>query len=261
MDSRPFDFTLHIRRLCDDMVERLEDLAHIDMSRVAVTFCQARKAVPHGMFASLTPLRFAGGAPTTIRRGRPHAIQKVHDATGREMLYILSCYLPRFQNLDFREKLITVLHELWHISPEFNGDIRRHAGRYHAHTHSQCEYDEQMGRLADRWLAGGPAESLYSFLRDDFQQLTTRHGGIVGLRIRRPRLVPLPIGAMLGDVPADATPQRISCSCLSTAMRSGGRPAPVSFPESAIEKQPACAAASSSSGFVPGAPSKRVPNE
>ena len=86
---------------------------------------------------------------------------------------------------------ITVLHELWHISPDFNGDIRRHAGRYHAHTHSQAEYDEEMGRLADRWLQTAPPEPLYAFLRCSFQQLSARHGGIVGLKIPRPRLIPV----------------------------------------------------------------------
>src|SRR5579864_1055940 len=44
-------------------------------------------------------------------------------------------------------------------------------------------------------------------------------------------------------------------------MLSGVRFAPPSCAESAIEKQPACAAAISSSGFVPGAFSKRVVNE
>jgi hypothetical protein len=190
MAASSFDFTLHVRRLCVGLIERLPELAHIDMSRVAVGYCQTRKAVPHGMFASLTPLRFAGGALTTLRRGRPHAIQRVYDRSGVEMLYILNFYLPRFQNLDFREKLITVLHELWHISPDFSGDIRRHAGRYHAHTHSQAEYDEEMGRLADRWLATEPDDDLYAFLRHNFRELSARHAGIVGLKIPRPRLVP-----------------------------------------------------------------------
>jgi hypothetical protein len=107
------------------------------------------------------------------------------------MLYILSFYLPRFQDLVLREKLITVLHELWHISPDFSGDIRRHEGRYHAHTHSQAEYDEEMGRLADRWLAHSPPEVLWSFLRHDFGELSKLHGRIVGLKVRRPRLLPL----------------------------------------------------------------------
>jgi hypothetical protein len=190
-EPQPFNFTLHVRKLCEDMTRRLPDLAHVDMSRVAVCFCQARKSVPHGIFASLTPLRFKDGAATTVRRGRLHAIQRVRDAAGQEMLYILSVYLPRFQNLDFREKLITVLHELWHISPDFNGDIRRHEGRYHAHTHSQAEYDEEMGRLADRWLELSPPRDLWGFLEDDFGQLLIRHTGIVGLKIRRPRIMPV----------------------------------------------------------------------
>ena len=186
-----FDYTLHIRHVAADMVCRLPELAHIDLSRVAVAVCQTRKPVMHGMYASLTPLRFAGGAVTTIRRGRPHAIQCVQGPGGQEMLYILSFYLPRFQDLPLREKLITVLHELWHISPSFDGDIRRHAGRYHAHSHSQAEYDREMGIFADRWLAAGPPEELWSFLREDFAQLATRHARIIGLRIRRPRILPL----------------------------------------------------------------------
>jgi hypothetical protein len=173
------------------MARRLPPLSHIDMSRVAVSVSQTRKAVPHGMYASLTPLRFCGGAMTTVRRGRKLAIERVVGADGREMLYILSFYLPRFQNLDLREKLITVLHELWHICPQFSGDIRRHAGRYHAHTHSQAEYDEEMGHLADGWLAAQPPASIFEFLRDDFQQLISRHGRVVGTRFRRPRLVPV----------------------------------------------------------------------
>jgi hypothetical protein len=191
-----FDFTLHIRRVCDDMASRLGELSHIDMSRVAVSICHARKAVPYGMFASLTPLRFAGGAVKMARRGRQVTIQRVQDSSGRDMLYILSFYLPRFQNLDLREKLITVLHELWHICPDFSGDIRRHAGRYHAHTHSQAEYDEEMGRLADRWLGLSPPEELWSFLRDDFGQLKARHDRIVGLKVARPRIVTVTEGQM-----------------------------------------------------------------
>src|SRR5436190_17603465 len=183
-----FDYSLHIRHLAADMIGRLPELAHIDLGRVAVAVCQARKSVSHGIFASLTPLRFAGGAVTTVRRGRPHAIQRVEGPDGREMLYILSIYLPRFQNLVFREKLITVLHELWHISPRFDGDIRRHAGRYHAHSHSQAEYDREMGLLADRWLAAGPPADLWAFPEGDFAQLSARHSRIVGLRIRRPRI-------------------------------------------------------------------------
>lgn len=101
-----FDFTRGIRLLCGDMAERVGALRHIDMQRVAVSFCQTRKPTPHGVFATLTPLRFAGGGTETVRRGRRWTIQRVRDSQGREMLYLLSFYLPRFLDLPFREKLV-----------------------------------------------------------------------------------------------------------------------------------------------------------
>lgn len=186
-----FDFTTAMRHVAADMVERLPELAHIDLSRVCVAFTQARKAGPHGLQASLTPLRFPGGATEGIRRGRRYRVQQVVDRQGREMLYILTFCLPRFMDLVLREKLITVLHELWHISPAFDGDIRRHAGRCYAHTHSQKEYDAEMGRLADCWLEQSPPESLYAFLHQDFASIVQEHGALFGMRVSRPRLIPV----------------------------------------------------------------------
>ena len=186
-----FDFTGRMRELCADIIARTPSLDHVDLSRVAISFCQARKRVTHGLFASLTPLRFQDGALTGRRRGRTYSVQRLHDRSGTEMLYILSFYLPRFMDLSFREKLITVLHELWHISPRFDGDIRRHAGRCFVHTGSQAQYDAQMGLFADAWLSQSPPEPLYGFLRGDFSELHRQHGRIIGIRIPRPKLIPL----------------------------------------------------------------------
>jgi hypothetical protein len=190
MPESAFDFTARMRLVCQDMTSRLPELAHIDLARVAVCFCQARNRASYGMFASLTPLRFAGGAETTTRHGRRMTIQRLHGSDGREMLYLLSFYLPRFMDLDFREKLITIVHELWHISPRFDGDIRRHAGRCFAHTGSQRRYDAEMDRLAQRWLSHSPPEELWSFLRGTFDELVARNGRIVGMKVARPRLIP-----------------------------------------------------------------------
>jgi hypothetical protein len=127
--ARGFDFTLHMRALCEDVVRRLPELRHIDLDRVAFSFCQTRKAVRHGRYASLTPLRFAGGQSQTVRRGRTWGLQRVVGPSGQEMLYILNFYLPRFLDLDFRRKLTTVVHELWHIGRRCDGDVRRYRGR------------------------------------------------------------------------------------------------------------------------------------
>jgi hypothetical protein len=186
-----FDFTTHIGHLCDDMVARLEQLRHVDMSRVAVSFSQTRSAGKQGMFASLTPLRFAGGRIHTFRRKRRWGIQRLYDPDGREMLYILTFYLPRFLDLPLREKLTTVLHELWHVGPEFNGDVRRLGGRCFAHGASQKQYDVHIEALVDRWLALDPPPAIYDFLRLSFRELVAHHGRVYGRKVPAPKLVPL----------------------------------------------------------------------
>ena len=114
---------------------------------IAVSFSQTRKAGSLGLYAAVTPLRFAEGGMHTIRRGRRWAIQRLYDAEGREMLYILNFYLPRFLDLPFREKLTTILHELWHIGPKFDGDVRRLGKRCFAHGSSQKQYDTYIEAL------------------------------------------------------------------------------------------------------------------
>jgi predicted metallopeptidase len=185
-----FDFTAHIGRVCNDMVVRLGELRHIDMAQVAVSFSQARIRAAAGLYASLTPLRFAEGRTETVRRGRRWRIQRVV-VNGREMLYLLNFYLPRFLDLPLPEKLTTVVHELWHIGPRFDGDLRRFGGRCYAHSGSQRNYDAHAKRLAERWLALGPAEDFWGFLRLDFRQLVAQHGRVFGQRIKPPKLVPI----------------------------------------------------------------------
>jgi predicted metallopeptidase len=187
---RAFDFTAAMRRLCVDVSQRLPEFRHVRMDQVAVTFAQARRRVNYGMQAKLTPLRFEGGAITTVRRGRAYTIERWH-AGDLEMLYILTFYLPRFQEQTFREKLITVLHELYHISPRFDGDIRRLPGHCHVHSHSQKEYDREMERLVDRYLACRPPASIHGFLHARYHDLVARHGSVVGIRMPMPKLLPL----------------------------------------------------------------------
>lgn len=189
--SSPFNFTAAIRSTCESLAAMLPELKHVDMSQVAVGFCQARKRVPHGLQASLTPMRFEGGAETTTRRGRRYACQRLYAATGEEYLYLLNFYLPRFLNHDLGEKLTTIVHELWHISPAFDGDLRRHEGRCYVHGPSQRDFDRTAAALAATWLASDPPAECYAYLRYTFPELVARYGGVQGERFKVPRLIPV----------------------------------------------------------------------
>jgi len=190
-EEQGFDFITAMRAVCADMVARLPELGHIDLERVALSACQTRHQGSHGYYASLTPLRFEAGAKQKAVRGQRYGVEPIQDDSGREYLYILSFYLPRFLNTPPEEKLSTIVHELWHISPQFDGDLRRHEGRCYAHGPSQKAYDAQMDRLAQQWLACDPPEHLYEFLHRTFDELVGEHGKVVGIHWPTPKLIPM----------------------------------------------------------------------
>ena len=187
---QPFDFSYAMTRLCEDVASRLDEFRHIRMQQIIVTFAQARSRVSYGLQAKLTPMRFENGELVTRRYGRSWTVHRLFRGK-REIFYILTFYLPRFLDHTFREKMITIFHELYHISPTFDGDIRRMGGRYHVHSHSQKEYDRLMEVFVDRYLSLNPHPELYAFLKNRFRTLYTRHGGVVGLQVPVPKLIPL----------------------------------------------------------------------
>ena len=193
--SRPgFDFTTHMRRLCSALVAALPELAHIQLDRVGIGFRQARRRGHAGVQATLTPLRFEGGNSVKLSRGRRLQIERIVDEHGREMLYLLNFYLPRFLEAPFEERLITVLHELWHINPAFDGDLRRFHGRCYAHSHSREGYDQQMSRLAARWLESQPPEEDLALLRQELA-LLQQQGPIWGMRFPVPKVRSVKVNA------------------------------------------------------------------
>jgi predicted metallopeptidase len=186
--GRPFDFCRHIRHLCADVVRHTEALRHIDASRLLFGVLQARSARLRGLQACVTPLRCRDGALSRRRHGRTYQVQRFF-VDGREMLYLVTFCLPRFLDQDFDDKFITLFHELYHIGPRFDGDLRRHEGRCTLHSRSKHLYDAQMADLARAYLSNGADRALHDFLRLDFGQLCGRHGAVVGAAVPRPRLI------------------------------------------------------------------------
>jgi hypothetical protein len=188
--GQPFDFCAHVRRLCADMVRHCQELAHVDVSRLLFAVTQARGCQRHGLQARVTPLRFRDGHLIRRRGGTCYQVQR-YVVDGQEMLYLVTFCLPRFLDQSFDDKFITLFHELFHISPAFEGDLRRHAGRCSLHSHSKREYDAHMAHLARAYLSNGADRDLHAFLRLNFAQLKHRHGSVVGAVVPRPRLLPV----------------------------------------------------------------------
>ena len=176
--------------LCEDVCSRLQVFAHVDMSRVLVSFIPSRNNLRHGLQARLTPLRFEGGELTALR-GR-HRYQMQRFITGSvECKYVLTFSLPRFLNQTFTEKLVTVFHELYHIDPEFKGELRGHAHTKCVHGGDQRKYDLEMLELCKKYLNLKPQPSLFDFLRLNATQLGRQFHRVVGIQIPTPKLIPI----------------------------------------------------------------------
>ena len=185
-----FDITTALSAVCSDLTARIPELRHVQMDRVALSFCQTRRGSTHGMLAKLTPLRFEGGELTTLRDGQTWTIQRLYTGS-REQRYILSVYLPRFFDLPFEEKLNTLVHELYHISPRCDGDIRRFEGRCYAHSPSHRAYDEIVALLCQGYQRRrSPRSPLLKFLHHNFAALRQTHGTISGAQFPIPKLIP-----------------------------------------------------------------------
>jgi predicted metallopeptidase len=189
-EKKPLDFSKRMRALIADVVRRVPHFAHINMEATLVGFTSARTRSKYGLQARVTPMRFREGTLYTKRRGRLFQVQRYY-LDGREQLYLVEFSLPRFLALPFEDKLVTVFHELYHIGPQFDGDVRRREGRYQFHTHSQKEYDHAMGKMVREYLAVHDQPETYDFLHPGYAELWDRHGGIYGVAFPRPKLIPI----------------------------------------------------------------------
>lgn len=189
MEGHVLNLTRELERLVSHVAAHVPELAHIDPARLLICISSTRGGGIRGTYAKIHPLRFPGGTKTMERRrGRHTWLCTMPSVTRRdtEILYVIYFLVPRFFDLPPREKLVTVFHELYHVSPAFDGDIRRFPGRNFAHGSSTRKYNAYMGALVDAYLAEHGEPELLAFLDGTLAELLGRHRTIVGRRFRVP---------------------------------------------------------------------------
>ncbi len=150
--QRP-NVTRAVRRLVRDLAARLPELSHVRASRVLVVAGEARRA-----------------SRATIRPAHFHATRRRSDAgdrrkplirvKGRKILYVVTLRPLWFLDSTPRERIATIVHELYHASTRFDGTL--HRGRLHSRL-PLAEYDRRVRALVDRYLAEAPEEIVAPF--------------------------------------------------------------------------------------------------
>jgi predicted metallopeptidase len=182
-----FDYTAALEALIREIVGRVGDFRHVDPERLLVACARSRDNGPIGAYAKIVPLRFEGGS--RVRRIGRHTYEMPElTRQGRELLYLVYFFMPRFGDLPYRQGLDTVVHELYHINPRFDGDIRRFSGRNYAHGSSQKRFNATVARLTEVYLAAGEPTAA-SFLQMNTAELRKAHGSLMARQVPLPRAV------------------------------------------------------------------------
>ena len=179
-----FDLSEHIRRFAVDVSSSIDDFAHINHQAV-IYGLQASKPTRSGMYAKVIPLRFEKGKYVREYNGHFYRMPRVM-YNGHEILYYIAVLLPRFLRLNADQKILTLLHELYHISPECNGDIRRICAGKPAHGASRREYDRRLTGYIPLIKQKISPDRL-TWLEQDDHGLRGRFGEITGVRAKIPR--------------------------------------------------------------------------
>ena len=184
------NLTAELERLIADIAAKVIAFCHVDPSRLLVCVNSSRSS-EHGAFAKIHPLRFKGGElSTVVKRGRSCITcfmpEVNHNNVG--MLYVIYFTLPRFMDRPLNEKLVTIFHELYHISPQFDGDIRRFPGRNFAHGSSAKKYNLLMESFVAEYLSLFESRDRAAFLDADMDTLRLKHRAIVGRKMAMPKI-------------------------------------------------------------------------
>lgn len=150
--TRP-NVTLAVKRLVRDLAARLPELEHVRASRVLVVAGEARRASR----ATIRPARPDG---TSGRDGAGTRRKPLIRVRGRRILYVITLRPLWFLRSTPRERIATIVHELYHASKRFDGTL--HRGRRHSRL-PLAAYDRKVRAMVDRYLALAPAEIVQPF--------------------------------------------------------------------------------------------------
>ena len=134
--------TLLCRRIVADMVRKLPELSHIRASRILFVAGEARR----GSRATIRPL---AGSRISLK--------------GKRALYCVTLRPLFFRSSTPEQRVETLLHELLHVSAEFDGKL--HAGRRHSSL-SRTRFEALLRPLVKRYLSGADTALLSGLAHD-----------------------------------------------------------------------------------------------
>jgi len=148
------NFNQAVRALLRDVARAIPEFSHIRASRVLVVAGEARRASR----ATVKPLAFAG-SKTRDKLGHRKPVVRIR---GKRVLYCITLRPLFFRASTPEGRIGTLLHELYHVSPSFDGTLDRNR----RHARSGPRFSRTLRPLVFRYLKRCPPEVLAPFAHD-----------------------------------------------------------------------------------------------
>ena len=157
------DYICSLNELVKDITEKVGELSYIDPEQVAIGFKRSRESVAEEVWAEISGIEDEYDGTIQRREGRIEKFfaPKTILINGIPVKYVVDFYVPVFFGLNFKQKLLTVFHELYHINPKFDGNLRFFKGKGYKHGSSLEKYDKYMDYLVDKYLKMDPAATAF----------------------------------------------------------------------------------------------------
>jgi hypothetical protein len=179
------DLSESLTVIIENIVHFSPTFKHIDVNRIIVCIGSNKTGGRGGIYGKLVPLKFADGSNYLKYRGTCYAIPEI-SKNGTTCLYIIYFYMPKFFDLPWDEKLRVIFHELFHISPHFNGDIRKMGNVKTAHGHSRKGFESLYKDELNNYLLYIQTSPHMGFLKMDTKSLFSRFKRVNGIRMKNP---------------------------------------------------------------------------
>lgn len=175
-----------LHELISSICRQFSSFSHIDTEKIHVCIASNRTGGRGATFGKVVPLRFQGGQEVTYHRGKCYAMPKI-EVNSIRILYLIYFYIPRFTDLAPVEKLRVIFHELYHIHPECNGDIRRFGKSGSAHGKSKKRFDTQFEREVFEFAQSIQNTSAWGFLSLDTNGIFKNYRTVLSFRMKIPK--------------------------------------------------------------------------
>ena len=190
MKKESINITDVLNLIIHEMIKMTDEFKHFDINRILVCCGSNQSNARGGLYGKLVPLRFENGSEIIKHRGHYYTIPRL-TLNDVEILYIIYLYIPKFMDLSAEKKVDVMFHELYHISPDFNGDIRRMGKVKKAHGHSRKSFDEKYKEYAEAFYLKIKDTSFHRFLEMNTKELTNEFPKISYRRMKVPKPVRL----------------------------------------------------------------------